>query len=516
MAQPFLKQAVDPNAGDVVCNPEIQRDMSKRQQHNVDPFDVRSVLSWLTTALIYLSFSVMMLRGHIHEWGDKFLTILGFRKNEMLPPKGYAPLFSRAEYFWLRRMYQLMRDCFERPIASVPGGRVDVMERTSDNYNRTFRFTGRKVDSLNLSSYNYLGFGENSGPVIDKVAASIGVYGVSTASPQMDAGSTLVTSLLEQQIARFVRKPAAMVFAMGYATNSTTIAALSGGKGTLILSDALNHASLVCGARDSGSTIRVFKHNDPDDLERLLRDSIVQGQPRLHRPWKKILIICEGIYSMEGYICRLPEIVALKRKYKAYLYVDEAHSIGALGSSGRGVCEYCGVDTSDIDVLMGTFTKSFGSVGGYISGSQELIDYLRVTSYGSMYATAMSPPCALQALEALRVIAGEDGSDDGRQRIERLRRNSNRFRRGLDAAGFVTCGSPDSPIIPVMLYSPTVMARFSRALLERKIAGWCRLLLVSSRVGCLGAFVPIVCQSRFLGAFGALRQPAVWLPGECD
>jgi len=119
---------------------------------------------------------------------------------------------------------------------------------------------------------------------------------------------------------------------------------------------------------------------------------------------------------------------------------------------------------------MGTFTKSFGSVGGYIAGSPELVDYLRVTSYGSVYATAMSPPCALQALEALRIIAGDDGSFEGRTRIERLRQNSNHFRRGLERAGFVTCGSSDSPIVPVMLYSPSVMSCFSREMLARGVA----------------------------------------------
>jgi 7-keto-8-aminopelargonate synthetase-like enzyme len=109
---------------------------------------------------------------------------------------------------------------------------------------------------------------------------------------------------------------------------------------------------------------------DPADLERVLREAFIQGQPRTGRPWTKIMIVVEGIYSMEGNICRLPEIVAIKKKYKAYLYVDEAHSIGALGKTGRGVCDYWGVDTADVDLLMGTFTKSFGSAGGYIAGSK--------------------------------------------------------------------------------------------------------------------------------------------------
>lgn len=121
---------------------------------------------------------------------------------------------------------------------------------------------------------------------------------------------------------------------MGFAVNSTTLPALVS-KGDLIISDELNHSSLVYGARASRSSIRVFKHNDPKDLEAVLRDAISQGQPRTHRPWKKILVVIEGLYSMEGDICKLPEIVELKKKYKFYIYLDEAHSIGALGPNGK-------------------------------------------------------------------------------------------------------------------------------------------------------------------------------------
>jgi serine palmitoyltransferase len=259
-----------------------------------------------------------------------------------------------------------------------------------------------------------------------------------------------------------------MVFGMGFATNSTTIPALCS-KGTLIISDTLNHNSIVNGSRSSGAVVRVFRHNDPDDLEKLLRNSIVEGQPRTRRPWKKILIIVEGIYSMEGEVCRLPEIVELKKKYRAYLYVDEAHSIGALGSSGRGVCEHWGVDPNDIDILMGTFTKAFGSVGGYVAGEKHIIDYLKSTAYGQIYATGMSPPCAQQALAAIKVIMGEDGTDEGKKRIQRLHDNSNFFRKGLKQLGFHVFGDKDSPVVPMMMYHPAKLPGLSRALLARKI-----------------------------------------------
>jgi serine palmitoyltransferase len=157
---------------------------------------------------------------------------------------------------------------------------------------------------------------------------------------------------LEREVASFVGKPAALVFGMGFATNSLTLPVLMRGKGTLVISDALNHSSIVAGVRGSSAKVKVFRHNQPEHLERVLRAAIAEGQPRTHRPWAKILIVVEGIYSMEGEVCRLAEIVALKKKYKAYLYLDEAHSIGAMGPTGRGVAEHLGVDTADIDVMV--------------------------------------------------------------------------------------------------------------------------------------------------------------------
>ncbi|PNJ65119.1 SPTLC2 isoform 5, partial [Pongo abelii] len=214
---------------------------------------------------------------------------------------------------------------------------------------------------------------------------------------------------LEELVARFLGVEAAMAYGMGFATNSMNIPALVG-KGCLILSDELNHASLVLGARLSGATIRIFKHNNMQSLEKLLKDAIVYGQPRTRRPWKKILILVEGIYSMEGSIVRLPEVIALKKKYKAYLYLDEAHSIGALGPTGRGVVEYFGLDPEDVDVMMGTFTKSFGASGGYIGGKKELIDYLRTHSHSAVYATSLSPPVVEQIITSMKCIMGQDGT----------------------------------------------------------------------------------------------------------
>jgi serine palmitoyltransferase len=275
---------------------------------------------------------------------------------------------------------------------------------------------------------------------------------------------------LEKTVAQYLSKEDAIIFGMGFATNSTAIPAIIG-KGGLIISDSLNHASLVIGCRCSGATVRVFKHNDMKDLEHMLRIAVKDGQGGPHyRPWQKILIIVEGLYSMEGDIASLKEIVNLKKKYKAYLYVDEAHSIGALGKTGRGVCEYWGVPHKDVDVLMGTFTKSFASCGGYIAADLKTINSLRCSSFSSYYDLAMSPVCVQQALTALRLIMGKDGTTNGKDRIEALQRNSIFFRSRLKEKGFKVYGNHDSPVIPVILYSPMKVAAFSQLCLERKLA----------------------------------------------
>ncbi|KAH9791665.1 Long chain base biosynthesis protein 2a [Citrus sinensis] len=256
---------------------------------------------------------------------------------------------------------------------------------------------------------------------------------------------------------------------MGYVTNSSILPVLMG-KGSLIISDSLNHNSIVNGARGSGATIRVFQHNTPSHLEEVLREQIAEGQPRTRRPWKKIMVVVEGIYSMEGELCKLPEIITICKRYKAYTYLDEAHSIGAVGKTGRGVCELLGVDTSDVDIMMGTFSKSFGSYGGYIAGSKELIQYLKYNCPAHLYATSISPPAAEQIISAIQVVIGEDGSCRGAQKLARIRENSNFFRSKLQKMGFEVLGDNDSPVMPIMVYNPAKVSSFSRECLKQNVA----------------------------------------------
>lgn len=260
----------------------------------------------------------------------------------------------------------------------------------------------------------------------------------------------------------------------------------------MILSDELNHASLVLGSRLSGATIKTFKHNDAADLEKKLQEAICYGQTRTHRPWKKILILVEGIYSMEGSIVNLPKIIELKKKYKAYLYLDEAHSIGALGKTGRGVVDYWGCSSKDVDILMGTFTKSFGSCGGYIAGSKKLINHIRVHSHANCYASGMSYPIVQQILTSMKIISGEDGTSEGTRRIEQLAWNSHYFRERLVKMGFIVYGNNDSPVVPLMLYMPAKIRAFNVEMLKRGIAvvtvGFPATRLTESRVRfCLSA-----------------------------
>lgn len=220
-------------------------------------------------------------------------------------------------------------------------------------------------------------------------------------------------------------------------------------------------------------------------LEKLLRDAIVSGQPRTHRPWRKILIIVEGVYrfvcllsqtkfrtiqtfSMEGSLCKLPELIELKKKYKAYLYLDEAHSIGAMGSRGRGVVDYWKCDVKDVDILMGTFTKSFAAAGGYIAGKKELIDHIRISSHATTYAISMSPPVIEQIISVLNLLIDDNEEHEGQKRIKQLAWNTKYFRQRLSKMGFIVYGHPHSPVVPALLYSPSKIAFVEIKSIEKK------------------------------------------------
>lgn len=430
----------------------------------------------------YVSYLILIIFGHIRDFFGKRFREEHYR--HLQARNGYAPLNSDFDNFYVRRLKMRINDCFSRPVTGVPGRYITLLDRKSDDNNLHFKFTGTSTETLNMGSYNYLGFAQSEGPCADAVEETVKRYGMSFASSRADVGTSDLHVEVEELVARFVGKASAMVFSMGFGTNATAFPALVG-KGCLIISDELNHASIRFGSRLSGAMIEMFKHNDVKDLERVLREVISQGQPRTHRPWKKILVVVEGLYSMEGSMCNLPGILALKKKYKFNLFMDEAHSIGALGPNGRGVCDYFGVDTAEVDVLMGTLTKSFGANGGYIAGDKAIIDKLRVTNAGSLYSESPSPPVLMQITVALRIITGEVMPGQGEERLQRLAFNSRYLRLGLKRLGFIVYGNDDSPIIPVLLYNPAKMPAFSHEMLRRKISvvvvGYPATPLVSSR-----------------------------------
>ncbi|GAA6042502.1 hypothetical protein JCM8097_003062 [Rhodosporidiobolus ruineniae] len=454
----------------------------------------------------YLSYAMLIILGHLRDFIGKRLFPASY--SHLRPSNGYAPLFSDFDSFYTRRLKLRIEDCFSRPVTGVAARTATCLDRTPTNHFADFVFTGETTQALNVSSYNYLGFAQSRGPCADFAEDIVRKMGVSTAGGRNDVGTSELHVQAERLVADFVGAEDSMIVAMGFATNSTTLPALLS-KGCLVISDELNHSSIRFGARLSGAMIRQYKHNDMEDLENLLRECISQGQPRTHRPWKKILLIVEGLYSMEGTLVDLPRILELKDRYKFYLFVDEAHSIGALGPRGRGVCDYFGIDPKRVDILMGTFTKSFGAAGGYIAGSHELISALRLTSHAQNYAEAMSPvvlaqivssmgsimgPSAVDIVPALstlpaRTMSGEDGQD----RLRRLAFAARYLSSALRKLGFIVYGHQDSPIVPLLIFAPGKMGLFSRLMLERYkivvvVVAYPATPLVSSRVRlCLSA-----------------------------
>ncbi len=208
-----------------------------------------------------------------------------------------------------------MDECFSQPVTGVAGRTIMLLDRISPDYNHTQLFTGTRTRALNISSYNYLGFAQARGGCADAVEESIKRYGISSLSSRLEGGTTDLHTIGEALVAKFIGMEDALICSMGFATNSTTIPALVG-KGCLVISDELNHASIRFGTRISGASVRMFRHNSMKSLEALLKEVISQGQPKTHRPWKKILVIVEGLYSMEGTLVNLPGILELKKKYK--------------------------------------------------------------------------------------------------------------------------------------------------------------------------------------------------------
>nr|AAF21252.1 serine palmitoyl Co-A transferase subunit 2 [Wickerhamomyces ciferrii] len=417
--------------------------------------------------ITYLNYLILIIVGHIKD----FTGILFNPKNyqDLLEQNGLAPWYNKFESFYIRRMKQKIDDCFARPTCGVPGRLITCIDRDAHDYNSYFSYPGTTSTCLNLSSYNYLGFAQSEGACTQAALEILDYYGVGSGGPRNVIGTTDLHLKTEKTIAKFIGKDDSILFSMGYATNASLFSSLLDKK-SLVISDELNHASIRTGVRLSGSTVKTFPHNNMIALEKILREQISQGQPRSHRPWKKIIVAVEGLYSMEGTMANLPALIELRRKYKFNLFVDEAHSIGAIGPSGRGVCDYFGIDPSNVDLLMGTLTKSFGAAGGYIAGSQQIINRLKLNINSQNYAESIPAPVLAQIISSLNIISGDLNPGEGSERLERIAFNSRYLRLGLQRLGFIVYGVDDSPVIPLLLFAPAKMPAFSRMLYQGKIS----------------------------------------------
>ena len=281
------------------------------------------------------------------------------------------------------------------------------------------------------ASYGYLGLLGH--PRINKAARkALDKFGTGTHGVRFLAGTLTLHDELEETIANFKRAEAAITYTSGYATNLTVISTLMG-RGDYVLSDKLNHASIVDGCLMSGAEFRRFKHNDMEDLEHRL-EQIPDGVAKL--------VVVDAVFSMDGDVIDLPRMVEVCKKYNAYLMVDEAHSLGVLGKTGRGIEEHFGLEDV-IDIKMGTLSKTIPSIGGYIAGKKDLITYLRHASRAYLFSAALPPAQAAAANEAFKVILDEPW------RIEKLNHNSQLFINGLKSAGFDTLLTTTA-IVPIL------------------------------------------------------------------
>lgn len=304
---------------------------------------------------------------------------------------------------------------------------------------------GRKM--VMLGSNNYLGLTQD--PRVKEAARqAITKYGSGCTGSRLMNGTLDLHRQLEARLARFARKEDALVFTTGFQTNLGTISALVGRHDTIVL-DRSVHASIIDGCRLTyGETLR-FKHNDMEDLERVLQSI---------DPKRGILIIVDGVYSMEGDVANIPELVRLKKKYGARLMVDEAHSVGVFGEGGRGVAEHFGL-LDEIDVYTATFSKSFASIGGFVAGSSEVIYFIRHMARALLFSAALPPASAAAALAALDIIETEP------ELRARLWENTRFLLNGVRSLNFST-GQCESPVVPLIVGDEMRLATFWRGLFD--------------------------------------------------
>lgn len=285
---------------------------------------------------------------------------------------------------------------------------------------------------INFASYSYLGLIEH--PKIMKAAKdAIDKYGSGAGGVRLLAGTTTLHKKLEEKLAEFKKAEAAITFSSGYVTNLSTISCLTDPK-DIILIDKLDHASIIDGCMLSGARFRTYKHNNMEHLEKILEKS---------KDYNTKLIVADAVFSMDGDIADLPNIRKLADKYGADVMIDEAHSLGVLGKTGRGIDQHFNMEGS-VDISMGTLSKTIPSIGGYIASNKDVIDYLKHISRGFVFSASLPPSAVAATLAALEVMEKETW------RYEKLRENIRLFNQGLIEMGFNTMNS-ETAVVPVLV-----------------------------------------------------------------
>ncbi len=309
------------------------------------------------------------------------------------------------------------------------------------------RFDGRDV--INLASNNYLGLAAH--PRLKQAAAEAALeFGAGTGAVRTIAGSMTMHRELERRFAEFKHAEDALMFQSGFTANSGTVAALLT-KDDLIVSDELNHASIIDGARLSRAQIKVFPHKDAEAAGRLLAESTERRR----------LVITDGVFSMDGDIAPLPDLVEVAERHGAIMMIDDAHASGVLGKNGRGTVDHFGMN-GRVDIQVGTLSKAIGVLGGFIAGSSHLIDWLVNRGRPYLFSTSAPPAVVAACMAALDVL------EDEPERLERLWSNTRSFKEGLHELGFDT-GTSETPITPVITGAEAATQTFSRRLFEEGV-----------------------------------------------
>ena len=347
-------------------------------------------------------------------------------------------------------MGQTMKDTFFRDEINdlKKKGLYREMRTVEGEQDSSVVINGKRV--LMFSSNNYLGLANHPGLKKASMDAAL-YYGTGSGGSRLISGSMEVHRTLEKALALFKGTDGALLFSSGYHANVGAISALAG-EGDLILSDEFNHASIVDGCRLSRGEVRVYKHGDMNSLKEILRRS---------SKFKQRLIVTDSVFSVDGDIAPLPDIVDLAEKYSALVMVDDAHGTGVLGEKGKGAIEHFGLE-GKVEIQMGTFGKALGSFGAYIAGSEDLIHYLVNKTRSLLYTTALPPSVCGSALAALKILGERP------ELVSQLRNNVSYFRKGMRDLGYPISES-GTPILPLILRDPFVTMNMARSLFDEGV-----------------------------------------------